>query len=455
MDEFLTYFRAAQEQPGAVAPWSRWWAEHRNRAEDLLEPADFELLRTGRLEGARMILRRSGLAWPSAVRVTPLWGAPSLSGEKLAAFEQERGIRLPPDYREFLLAYNGGYVRPCCFRCPGERQIAAFSSVGGTMIPDLDRLPDLPGEYLPIAAVNAAGSLCGSGDVLLLGAGAVWFWPGLHRVAGTFDELMGSLDYPEQAKPWMERIERGDVAGFRQWVEASGDIGKRDPASGVTPLEYCALERDFNLPLGEFWVGEEGKRRRGARVEIAKLLLERGAEPGHAFPFAVLARNFEIAALVPLDRTGTGDLREAWERLREGPGAKPQLLEKVSAELEQRKRKPREVAAATVAVPAGPEALAWLRESQNESALASNRFGDTAAAIRFVEELYAAGAARVIIPEESIQDEGDQLLYADALVVVLPPERSQREALFRMCDQESDADLPAAEDRDTIYLCWD
>lgn len=120
MDEFLPYFRAAVEQPGSVPSWSRWWAEHRNRAEDLLDPADFELLRTGKLEAARMVLRRSSLAWPSAVRVTPLWGAPSLSEEKLAAFEQERAIRLPPDYREFLLADNGGYVRPCCFRCPGN-----------------------------------------------------------------------------------------------------------------------------------------------------------------------------------------------------------------------------------------------------------------------------------------------------------------------------------------------
>ena len=120
MDEFPPYFRAALEQPSAALPWSRWWAEHRNRAEDILDPADFELLRTGKLEAARMILRRSSLVWSSAVRVTPLWGAPSLSEEKLAGFEQERAIRLPADYREFPLAYNGGYVRPCCSRCPGN-----------------------------------------------------------------------------------------------------------------------------------------------------------------------------------------------------------------------------------------------------------------------------------------------------------------------------------------------
>ena len=63
MDEFIPYFRAALEQGGSVPPWSQWWVEHRNRAEDLLDPADFELLRTGKLEAARMVLRRSSLAW--------------------------------------------------------------------------------------------------------------------------------------------------------------------------------------------------------------------------------------------------------------------------------------------------------------------------------------------------------------------------------------------------------
>jgi hypothetical protein len=37
MDEFLPYFRAALEQPGTVPPWSQWWAQHRNRAEDILD----------------------------------------------------------------------------------------------------------------------------------------------------------------------------------------------------------------------------------------------------------------------------------------------------------------------------------------------------------------------------------------------------------------------------------
>jgi hypothetical protein len=277
---------------------------------------------------------------------------------------------------------------------------------------------------------------------------------------------MHRLDYPEQAKPWMEQIDQGDLAGFRQWMEAGGDIQKRDRASGTTPIEYAALAREFNLFLGQAWQNEEGKRRKKVRWEIAKLLLERAVEPGHALIYALSARNVEIANAVPLDRTSTGDLREAWDRLRDGPAADPQFRALVEKELDARKRNQREGPSAPAPpVPdqtgisaSGPEALTWLRNSDNESALASNRFGDTQTAIRFVEHLYAAGAQRVLIPEDSIQDDGDQLVYADALVVVLPPELSKRQALFHMCDREwagRDADLPAAEDQDSIFLWWD
>ncbi len=48
----------------------------------------------------------------------------------------------------------------------------------------------------------------------------------------------------------------------------------------------------------------------------------------------------------------------------------------------------------------GPEALNWLKNNRNESALASNRFGPTENAVRFVQGLYNAGALRVVIPRE-------------------------------------------------------
>ena len=66
-----------------------------------------------------------------------------------------------------------------------------------------------------------------------------------------------------------------------------------------------------------------------------------------------------------------------------------------------------------------PEVRQWLRDNESESALASNRFGFSSEAIRFVDELYRAGAVRVVVPEEAIEDDGVEV-YADSLVVVLP-----------------------------------
>lgn len=41
------------------------------------------------------------------------------------------------------------------------------------------------------------------------------------------------------------------------------------------------------------------------------------------------------------------------------------------------------------------EALEWLTNNKNPSALAGNRFGEIATAIEFVKELYEAGAVSV------------------------------------------------------------
>jgi hypothetical protein len=108
----------------------------------------------------------------------------------------------------------------------------------------------------------------------------------------------------------------------------------------------------------------------------------------------------------------------------------------------------------------GPEALEWLRGNPGESAFASNRFGDTAEAIRFVESLYEAGATRVIINDKNIQDDGDEL-YADALVVYLPTEQFAYYRVIALCRPEVDreggltSDPSEWEELETVSLWWD
>jgi hypothetical protein len=105
----------------------------------------------------------------------------------------------------------------------------------------------------------------------------------------------------------------------------------------------------------------------------------------------------------------------------------------------------------------GPEALAWLRKNDNESALASNRFLETSNAIRFVQELYRAGAERVVVPADSITDDGVEV-YADALVVTLPSDPQKRQRVWKLCAREierSGEDPGDGTEEKHVFLWWD
>jgi hypothetical protein len=108
---------------------------------------------------------------------------------------------------------------------------------------------------------------------------------------------------------------------------------------------------------------------------------------------------------------------------------------------------------------AGPEAREWLLKSNNESALASNRFGPTSSALLFVRQLYGAGAVRVIVPQACItKDEVE--VYADALVVTLPADPAKRGQVWRLCAPElarQGAKPPETPDakEDRVFLWWD
>ena len=97
----------------------------------------------------------------------------------------------------------------------------------------------------------------------------------------------------------------------------------------------------------------------------------------------------------------------------------------------------------------------------DDNAFASNRFGDTANAIRFVEALYAAGAERVIVNQENIVDDGGGDLYADALVVLLPKDAAAYSRIVKICKQESDREEASVSDDadwenlECVFLWWD
>jgi len=103
-----------------------------------------------------------------------------------------------------------------------------------------------------------------------------------------------------------------------------------------------------------------------------------------------------------------------------------------------------------------PEARAWLAAA-GPAPLAGNRFGDAAEARAFVEELYAAGAERVVVASEAIREE-EEGLYADALRVQLPRKAAPRRAVFAIVNREVEEEgLDPYEDKGqpSLYLWWD
>jgi hypothetical protein len=111
------------------------------------------------------------------------------------------------------------------------------------------------------------------------------------------------------------------------------------------------------------------------------------------------------------------------------------------------------------------EARAWLAKNGSESGFASNRFGPTEAARTFVEEVYSAGAAKVLIPNDAIRDDEEEVSemggpYADALVIELPA--SGREKLYSIFESEAAGEgyeemtgAGSVIDGRFLYLWWD
>jgi hypothetical protein len=104
----------------------------------------------------------------------------------------------------------------------------------------------------------------------------------------------------------------------------------------------------------------------------------------------------------------------------------------------------------------GPEARRWLRSNRNPTPLAANHFASAEAARQFVDELYAGGARKVIVPGNSIQDADDDGPYADSLVVFLPADAKARAAVCQCCQRELDeAESFDVNDQNPIFLWWD
>jgi cell wall assembly regulator SMI1 len=136
------------------------------------------------------------------------------SADAINAFESSHGIRLPADYRKFLLATNGGRPKLANFPVDGfphaeTWDIAFFMSIGGG-IPTQELAyalelyaGGLPDGVLPIAGDDGGNYICldmrdGGEKVVFWEKSHFWStgeWreQDLHRIAASLREFFASL----------------------------------------------------------------------------------------------------------------------------------------------------------------------------------------------------------------------------------------------------------------------
>src|SRR5262245_12481319 len=143
--------------------------------------------------------------------------APPTSEVALAEFEKRIGSRLPEDYREFLLAYNGGKPKVSKFVFADRTgpytgsSVRAFAALSAGAHYDLYDYLDtycseeerrVPSEVLPIGEDNFGNLVC----LAITGrhVGRVYFWNhegetdpaayrNMDRIADSFSEFLSKL----------------------------------------------------------------------------------------------------------------------------------------------------------------------------------------------------------------------------------------------------------------------
>ena len=107
------------------------------------------------------------------------------------------------------------------------------------------------------------------------------------------------------------------------------------------------------------------------------------------------------------------------------------------------------------------EAAAWLRANWSEHAFATNRFGTTAKAIEFVDQLYATGATEICVDNVMMLPNHGWTPYADTLLVRLPEDPAKRSAVFDLMEHvgkpdEDGGDEPLIDSgQKEVRLWWD
>jgi cell wall assembly regulator SMI1 len=123
---------------------------------------------------------------------------PTLDASALDALEHRLGVTIPVEYRDFLLAHNGGVPTHSVFDVSGEGEdsINQFFVVGSGSHTDLERAVRIYAGRLPPGAIPIAED--GLGNLVLLQAsgarrGLVLFWDHEREADNPTEVLASSL----------------------------------------------------------------------------------------------------------------------------------------------------------------------------------------------------------------------------------------------------------------------
>lgn len=152
--------------------------------------------------------------------INTISGGPHISAIDIDHFEKRHGIKLPEDYKQFLLQRNGGRPERDIFYVPGckaspDARIHLFCGIGHpSKTHELSWHIDLhserlPNYLLPIASTEGADIICM--DIGRIHHGRIIFWDGYeltgrteYVVAKSFTEFIESL-FRDEDSPEMHR----------------------------------------------------------------------------------------------------------------------------------------------------------------------------------------------------------------------------------------------------------
>lgn len=224
-----------------------------------------------------------------------------LDEKTLAAFEDEVGGRLPDDYRQFLLEFNGGKPNPGSFKISksqggdtlhhayGLHSGPSYSSIRSAYRTFEGRVPK---SLVPIADDPFGNQIC----IGISGRwqGKVCFWDhekendsgrptskAVTQIAASFTEFLSNLyEYIPEGESLTDRIVRlNDVTRLQQLIASGWDMESEDEY-GRTALVTAAIH---------------------GRLELVKLLFESGARPHDAIEVA--ETNRDLCAETPEEKS--------------------------------------------------------------------------------------------------------------------------------------------------------